>query len=299
MTTMAAREHGFTNVVPPHNARRAELAAFLRARRDELTPQRVGLPIRARRRTAGLRREEVAELAGISVALYTWLEQGRDVPVSERTIDGIAEALELSDGERCHLQRLAQRRTPVARAEFTADLRRMVQALHPSPVLVLNYAWDIVVANAAARAVFAAEPAAMSRDAAHSARNVLEYIFLDKRARGLFVEWNLVAQSMLETFRFEIAPYLDDARARTLVNRLHAASPAFASGWAQNRIRTHPDGLRSLAHPTLGTLLLEATLLTPNETPDFRLLMFAWADDETSAKIARPRPVAQKFDRLA
>ena len=275
----------FAEVLPAHNGRRSELAAFLRARRDRLTPERLGLPLRARRRTAGLRREEVAELAGISVGLYTWLEQGRDVPVSERTIDAICDALELSEGERRYVQHLTQRTTPDVGDEPGDRLHRMVRALQPNPAFALDYLWNIVAANAAARTVFAAAPAVMARDTAHSARNVLEYLYLDERARRLFAAWERVAQSMLETFRFDLASHLEDSRARTLVNDLHASSPEFSIGWAQQRIRTHPDATCSLAHPLMGSLQFEATLVTPNESPRFRLLIFAPDDDDTAAKV--------------
>ena len=273
------------NVLTPHNVRRTELAGFLRARRDGLRPECVGLPIRARRRTPGLRREEVAELAGISVALYTWLEQRRDVPVSARTIEAVSDALELTEGERRHAQHLAKRSANTGHDELGADLHRMVHAMHATPMLVLDRTWNITLANPAARAVFKVSPApAMSR-VTDGRCNVLDYLFLDGYARRLFIEWELVAQSMLETFRFHLTPHLEDQRARRLVNRLHAASPEFAEYWAKQRIRTHPDGLRNLAHPVMGTLRLEATLLTPNESPNLLLLMFAPADHDTATKI--------------
>ena len=282
-TTESALE--FAEALPTRNGRRTELASFLRTRRHELRPECVGLPRGVRRRTAGLRREEVAELAGISVGLYAWLEQGRDVPVSSSTIEAVSNALVLSEGERRHAQRLVQRSSPIKHDALGAELGRMVHAMHATPTLVLDFAWDVALANAAARAVFVPSPHPRASGTARRRRNALDYIFLDPRARRLFVEWDLVAKSVLETFRFRLTPHLENRHVQRLVNDLHAASPEFARYWAQQRVRTHPDGLRTLAHPVLGALHFETTLLTPNESPDFLLLMFAPADRESQVKI--------------
>ena len=157
--------------------------------------------------------------------------KSRPGPVSERTIEAVSNALVLCDGERRHAQRLAQRSAQVEHDRLSADLRRMVHAMHATPTLVLDYAWDVVFANAAARAVFVLSDDGIAPGSARRQGNVLDDIFLDPGARQLFIQWELVAQSMLETFRFRLTPHLENRRARRLVNSLYGASVREQSGW--------------------------------------------------------------------
>ncbi|MGP6158711.1 MAG: helix-turn-helix domain-containing protein [Vulcanimicrobiaceae bacterium] len=257
--------------------RRAELADLLRTRRAALTPERAGLVPTTRRRTPGLRREEVAELAGISVALYTWLEQGRDVPVSAKTIDAIAGALQLSQGERMHAQSLVRRMTSELHEDVTPALRRMVASIRTHPIFVLNHAWDVVLRNAAASAVFDGD--------FESENNILIRAYLDAHFRALFIEWESVAQSLLEMFRLEYASYPNDQRSVEIVKRLTAESPEFASAWEQHRVRSHPRDVRVITHPVAGELVLEPRTYTVIESPNLRLLLYTPYDDATADKI--------------
>jgi transcriptional regulator with XRE-family HTH domain len=252
---------------------------LLRTRRAALKPERAGLAPTVRRRTPGLRREEVAELAGISVALYTWLEQGRDVPVSARTIDAIASALQLSPGERAHAQGLVRRVRGELHEDITAALRRMVASMRTHPIFVLDHAWDIVLRNAAAISVFGGS----SEPEAHD--NILVRAFLEPHYRSLFVEADGVAQSLLEMFRLEYASYDGDARSRQIVALLLAQSHEFASAWEQHRVRAHPRDIRVVSHPIAGELVVEPTTYTVVESPNLRLLLYTPYDDETAGKI--------------
>jgi transcriptional regulator with XRE-family HTH domain len=260
--------------------RRAELADFLRTRRAALTPEVAGLPPTARRRTPGLRREEVAELAGISVALYTWLEQGRDISVSARAIDAIASALQLTSGERTHIHRLVRRASGELREEPSPGLRRVIASLRDHPAYVLDHAWNVVLRNAAAFHVFggAAEPDART--------NLLEEVFIAPRMRELFSDWESMCEGLLEIFRLDFALFADDPGAIALVERLREASELFATIWEKHGVREYPNTLREVAHPTAGRLVFTASAYGVMESPGLRLLLFAPQDDQTAARVA-------------
>ena len=259
--------------------RRGEIGEFLRNRRAGLTPQRAGLPSGPRRRTPGLRREEVAELAGISVALYTWLEQGRDVAYSRRTIDAIAKALQLPQAERTHLFYLAfEHHHAEPSEEISPALRRMVGSLPAHPVFVLDHAWDIVLQNEAADAVFQRQTS--------DRVNILEAIFMDEDTHALFDDWRKSAQGLLEIFRLDYAMYTEDTHVASVVDRLRSESPFFEELWQRYGVRTHPEDQRELTHPTAGRLLLEPSTYVVSEAPSMRLLLFTPCDHETASRIA-------------
>ncbi len=257
---------------------RGDIGDFLRNRRAALTPERVGLPATARRRTPGLRREEVAELAGISIALYTWLEQGRDVAFSRRTIDAIAAALQLSPAERTHLFYLAFEHHAAEPCEnVSSALRRMAASLPTHPLFVLDHAWDIVLQNDAASAVFLKT---------HDDRvNILEAVFTDPDIQVLFEDWKVGAQGLLEMFRLDYALYTEDPHVAGLVERLRAQSPYFDELWQLYGLRTHPESPREMIHPTAGRLVLEPSSYVVSEAPSMRLLLFTPYDDETANRI--------------
>jgi len=262
-------------------ARRTELGEFLRSRRATLTPERVGLPAGSRRRTPGLRREEVAELADLSVALYTWLEQGRDVPVSRRAIDAIAGALQLTPAEHRHLHVLAQQHEVDLREDISPALRRMVLGFRRTPVFVLDHAWDIVLRNAAAIAVFGGQGEPDTRS------NMLDQIFDGDGMRSLFVNYDEVAASLLAMFRLEFPAHADEPRSVELVDRLRSTNPKFEELWQRYNVKDHPQGMRLLEHPTVGSLSLEPSFLGVVESPGLRMMLYTPADEATSEKVER------------
>ena len=262
--------------------RRAELGDFLRGRRTALTPARAGLPGGPRRRTPGLRREEVAELAQISVALYTWLEQGRDVPVSRRSIDAIATALQLSPGEHRHLHYLALQEEVDLREDVSPALRRTVLSLR-DPVFVLDHVWDFVLLNAAAGEVFGSE----KQMGADGPPNMLEEIFLRDDLRSMFLDYHDAAATVLAMFRLDFPAYASDERSLALVERLQRESPLFAELWQRYDVREHPQGVRRIAHPVAGTLAFEPALLGVVESPGLRMMIYTPTDDETGARVQR------------
>jgi transcriptional regulator with XRE-family HTH domain len=260
--------------------RRAEIADLLRSRREKLSVERAGLPARPRRRTPGLRREEVAELAGISVALYTWLEQGRDVPVSHKSIDAVATALQLTPGERAHLHGLISRESLDLREDVTPALRRFVHALR-GPAFVLDRGWDIRLRNVEAAAVFGGSADLEER------RNLLLEVFTEPECAARFVEYDRVAEALVALFRLDYAARIDDPRTHDLIQRLRASVPAFATAWHEHQIRDHPEEVREIIHPTGGSLKLVPSFYGVAESPGLRVLAFNALDTITAHRIVR------------
>jgi PAS domain-containing protein len=268
------------DALPGRDPRRAEVADLLRSRREGLSAERAGLPLRVRRRTPGLRREEVAELAGISIALYTWLEQGRDVPVSHRAIDAVATALQLSAAERTHLHRLISRESVDLREDVTPGLRDFVRALR-GPAFVLDRGWDVVLRNTEAVAVFGG-----SRDL-EERRNLLLEIFTEPECAALFADYERVAEGVVAMFRLDYAARIDDPRTHELVVRLRATVPAFEVAWQEHHVSEHPKGVREIAHPAAGSLKLAPSIYGVAESPGLRILAFSSADPVTAKRIVR------------
>jgi transcriptional regulator with XRE-family HTH domain len=260
--------------------RRAEFAHLLRSRREKLSAERAGLPLRERRRTPGLRREEVAELAGISVALYTWLEQGRDIAVSHRTIDGVATALQLSTAERAHLHNLISPANVDLRDDVTPALRAFVNALR-GPAFVLDRGWDVVLRNVEAAAVFGG-----TRDL-EDRRNLLVELFTDRECAALFVDYEHVAENLVALFRLDYAARIDDPQTLEMVDRLRASVPAFEAAWQEHRVNGFPEGVREITHPEAGTLKLGPSMYGVVESPGLRIMAFTPLDPLTATRIMR------------
>jgi transcriptional regulator with XRE-family HTH domain len=263
---------------PVIDGRRAELGDFLRRRRAELTTDRAGLPATRRRRTPGLRREEVAELAEISTALYAWLEQGREVPVSRRTIDAIASALQFTPGERDHMYALATNANIELHEVVSPALTRFVTSLTSHPVFVLDHKWDVMLANRAAQVIFHCGsdlPADF---------NILEAIFSDS-SKALFVNWREVAASVTEMFRYDYPLYASEPEPLALVERLRTLEPVFAQVWEEHRVRRSSGAIRQLNHPIAGVLSVEPSVYAVVESPGLRYMVFTPTDAETARQI--------------
>jgi transcriptional regulator with XRE-family HTH domain len=260
---------------------RAELAAFLRSRRERLRPEDVGLPRGPRRRTAGLRREEVALLAGIGVSWYTWLEQGRDIRTSAQVLDAVARALRLNPVERAHVFILAKMADPVA-PETTGDLpdelRAMVHAL-PHPACALGPRWDILAYNSA--------EAALMGDYGRlppERRNLLWLLFTEPAWRTLLTDWDNDTRRVVAQFRAAMADLdkLADPSWRELVGALSARSREFRDMWARHEITGPATRTKRYLHPAAGPLTLTATHLAPPDHPGIRLIVYNPADDATA-----------------
>jgi len=262
--------------------RREALAAFLRTRRARLQPADVGLPSRSRRRTAGLRREEVAELANIGVSWYTLLEQGHDVHPSRHVLESLAQALRLSTAEEQHLFLLAgQERLSkmlVEEEQVTPALQRVVDALNPHPAFVIGRRWDVLTWNRSADLLFHFhEPCPP-----HS-RNVVWRFFM-REASTLDLHWEKQAQNLVAQFRADYARYPGDASFQEVIEDLQRVSPQFRLWWEQQDVRGLPDGPRAMDHPTLGELEFDHVTFQTSITPDLRVKVYA-ASSETASKL--------------
>ena len=226
-----------------------QLGAFLRAARERLRPQAVGLPAGRRRRTQGLRREEVAALCSISPTWYTWIEQGRTQAVSVATLDALAQGLRLSAAERAYLFELARRADPRALpapsdAHDDQAYAGLVHAMR-YPAYALDRRWDVLAFNAAAARLFAPWLGAPSvREA-----NLLRWVYLDPAARSWIVDWPARARRLAAEFRADTAQLRDDARHREFVTTLCAQSPDFEKAWLSQQVLEREGGLRGFMTP--------------------------------------------------
>jgi transcriptional regulator with XRE-family HTH domain len=259
------------------------LGAYLKGRREKIDPAALGFPA-ARRRTPGLRREEVAQRASISATWYTWLEQGRGGAPSADVLDRIARALMLTDVEREHLFLLGLGRPPEVRYQgrgsVTPRLQRVLDALDPSPAIIRTAAWDIVAWNRAATVVLTDYGALPP-----SQRNVLRFIFLNPQVRAAQHDWERVARLVVGSFRAEAARAGAVAEVQPLVDELSRLSPDFKAMWAANEILTHGEGIKHICHPVLGPLALEISAFAVGGRPDLSMLVYNPAEPADADKI--------------
>ncbi|MBH5397997.1 helix-turn-helix domain-containing protein [Bradyrhizobium sp. CNPSo 4010] len=250
--------------------RRVEFGDFLRSRREKLSPKAVGLPMGRRRRTAGLRREEVAQLAGIGVDWYIRLEQGRTVSPSVTTVDALARALRLSKTEHAHLKALAR---DGARSAFTREIvppsiRRMIESLH-QPAYITGRRWDVLAWNAAAEEVFGFSQFP-ERD-----RNTLLLVLTNKQTRKFYgASWTEVAKRMVAMFRATHDVWAGDPAFTELLTRLREGSPEFVEWWEAHDIRSTISGSKTMHHPTKGVLHFEHTSFQANDDPALKLVIY-------------------------
>jgi transcriptional regulator with XRE-family HTH domain len=247
------------------------LGELLRSRRERLAPADVGLAPGERRRTAGLRREEVALLANLSTAYYTFLEQGRPVHPSPRVLDSLARALQLSAAEREYLQRLSRSGTAAAEEEWLdPGVIDFVDRLDPSPSLVKGRWWDVLVANDAARELFAdwggdgdTEP------------NLVRWMFTTERAQQVYIDWEYEAKAMLGRFRLAAAAHPDDAATARLVEQLQDESELVRRWWPLHDVTAIGGGTKRLRHPRFGPTEYRHVVLAVADNPDQRLVSYS------------------------
>jgi transcriptional regulator with XRE-family HTH domain len=248
------------------------LGAYLRDRRTRLDPAAFGFAAE-RRRTPGLRREEVAQRANISATWYTWLEQGRGGAPSADVLDRIARALMLTDVEREHLFLLGLGRPPEVRYQrsegVTPRLQRVLDALEPSPALIRTATWDIVAWNRAST-VMLTDYGAMPPEE----RNVLRFIFLDPRVRAAQYDWESMARFVVGAFRVDAARAGAAAEVEPLVDELCRLSPEFKAMWRDNDVRTHGEGVKQMRHPVLGPLAFEYSVFAVDGRPDLSMVVY-------------------------
>ena len=264
--------------------RRQALADFLRTRRARLAPADVGLPPGLRRRTPGLRREEVAQLAHMGTSWYVWLEQGRDVHPSLQVLECLAQALRLTLNERRHLFLLAGQPLPphVSPAEESANpaLQQVLDDLNPTPAYALGRRWDYLAWNKAADALFA-----ISEASSQYARNLVWRLFTSPTMRER-PNWEQIARSTLAEFRAANARYPGDRSFEELIEDLKQVSPEFCRWWPHHDVRSALDGHKPIEHPVLGHLEFEHITLQVLSEPDVRIAIYTPLA-ETRAKLER------------
>jgi transcriptional regulator with XRE-family HTH domain len=266
------------------------LGTYLRDLRSRLDPGAFGFPAE-RRRTPGLRREEVAQRANISPTWYAWLEQGRGGAPSADVLDRIARALMLTDVERERLFLLGLGRPPEARYRknegVTPRLQRVLDALDPSPALIRTAIWDVIAWNRAAT-VLLMDYGSLPPEQ----RNMLRFVFLDPRARAAHYDWESVARLVLGAFRLDAARAGAAADVEPLVDELTRLSPEFKAMWRDNDVPgDHAEGVKHLRHPVLGPIAFEYSAFAVDGRPDLSLLVYnpaTPADAERIASLSEP-----------
>ncbi|TPM16766.1 helix-turn-helix transcriptional regulator [Mesorhizobium sp. B2-3-5] len=267
------------------------LAAFLKDRRTRLDPASFGFS--GRRRTPGLRREEVAQRANISPTWYTWLEQGRGGAPSADVLNRIAKGLLLTEAEREHLFMLGLGRPPEVRY-IGADgvsprLQRLLDTLDASPALIKTATWDVVAWNRAAEVVltdYGALPAGQ--------RNILRFMFRSPTIRAKQHDWENLARFVVGAFRADAARAGAVSEVTQLVDELCSVSPEFAALWRENDVLSHGDGTKRLKHPELGDIELEYSAFAVDGRPDLSMIVYNPLDDKVAGRIRdlarRPKP---------
>jgi transcriptional regulator with XRE-family HTH domain len=246
-------------------ASRKQLGEYLRARREQLRPADFGLPAGQRRRTPGLRREEVAQLCGISATWLTWIEQGRTTAISVVTLAAIARGLKLSRAERQYLFQLAARTDPApprAAAAVPGQLQPLVDAVR-APAYVLDRHWEAIAWNRPAAQLFAP----WLRKAEH---NLLRFVFLDPQARHFIVDWNERARRLVAEYRADTAAWPEDPVREALVQEL-LGDPEFAAAWRSQAVLTRDGGRRSFQLAGRGRCDYEQHTLRVAQQPDLKL----------------------------
>jgi transcriptional regulator with XRE-family HTH domain len=263
----------------PPTPQLGSLGEFLYASRGRLAPDDVGLGIAGRRRVPGLRREEIAMLAGVSPSYYTRLEQGQALNASPQVIGALSRALRLSDAERQHLHRLARagqgRPAPVEPAVETADagLAELVDTVGDAPAMVFGRRRDILAWNPTGHALFAGHLDPGAVDDAERRPNATELVFLDPHTRELYVDWREKALASVGHLRILASQYPSDARLLALIGRLAVDSAEFAALWTANTIRPSQSAVYRMQHPLVGRLTITQQLLTTAQAPGQTLVI--------------------------
>lgn len=267
--------------------RRAELADFLKTRRARLRPEQFGLPAFSRRRTQGLRREELAQLVGVGVSWYTWLEQGRAIQVSDHLLSRLADILQLDWEERSHLFALAQEPIMKKPQEEDSEPRNaayqaILDGLGIYPTILIDRCLNAVAWNESASRVLGTFASYDERE-----KNMVWRIFMNATLRARLVHWERAARLSLAFLRAKSDQYAEEVWFTDLIDDLWQASPEFRSWWPEHEIRLTCHDLYEIDHPQVGRLMLQATNLVEPSRPDLRLAVLTpLPQEDTAVKLA-------------
>lgn len=256
------------------DTRRKELGEFLQALRQRGTPEEFGFPAGTRRRTQGLRREEVAQLAGISATWYTWIEQGREVNVSAEALERLATALKLSKSERTYLFDMADRRDPQAHIlEVDTAPDALINMLNSIqiPAYIMGRTWDVLAWNQSASDLFTGWlDTAKQND---TRPNLLRFVFQYPGARQFVVDWEMRARRLVAEFRADCRSRLEEPELKRLVSELSQVSAEFERFWKQHDVLERQGGKRQFNHPKKGLISYSQVTLRPVEQEQLKLVL--------------------------
>lgn len=275
-----------------------ELADFLRTRRARLAPEAMGLPRGSRRRAPGLRRAEVAQLAGVSVDWYTWLEQGRPITVSIQVLESLVQALRLNASERDHLFFLAHQQPPPERdmepETVSPTLQHFLDHQGLSPAFVNGRRWDIIAGNEAARVVLGDYNQLPTHE-----RNSIWKMFTSSTHRQLLVDWEVHARRLLAQFRATCGRHPGDPYLAQLINDLMLASPEFRAWWPDHEVLAPEEGQKTFNHPQVGYLVFEHLTFQMFDAPDLKVNIYTPLDiADTPAKISQLLAESREITRV-
>lgn len=249
-----------------------ELADFLKTRRAKILPSQVGLSSTTRRRTPGLRREEVAQLAGIGITWYTWLEQGRAIHVSTQVIERLSKVLLLDKQERIHLYLLANQPLPTDipgyQGTVSPILQHVLDSLISCPSLVMDQRWNVIAWNKAACLVLGNFSEMNVRE-----RNIVWAMFTDNKYKQLFVDWNLHAKALLGRFRSTFGQYIEDSWLVQFIDDLRMQSREFNLWWPLHEIQSNREIYKQLNHPIVGILDFEVSNFDVSDNSGLKLIV--------------------------
>lgn len=292
------RRETYSEEVPSQrNVKNQEVRDFLVTRRAKITPEQAGLPYYgSNRRVEGLRREEAAMLAGVSVDYYTRLEKGNLAGASESVLDAIAHALQLDDAERLYLFDLARaanaaypdvRRSRVTsnspRTQVRASMQRVLDGMSEAPAFVRNGRLDILATNALGRALYAPVFDSPTRTSSQTPPNLARFRFLDPAARSFFPDFDVSAPNNVKLLRAEAARTPHDKDFTSLIGELSTRSEEFRRLWGSHDVRAHESGTKRFHHPVVGELRLDFEALELSSAPGLTLTAYTASADSSSA----------------
>ncbi|HEV3380183.1 MAG TPA: helix-turn-helix transcriptional regulator [Trebonia sp.] len=284
-TTATATATATSTAAATATTRRTELAAFLRSRRERIRPEDVGLPPGTRRRTTGLRREELAQLAGVGVTWYTWLEQGRPINASVQVLEAIARTLKLDSVERTHLFRLADVPGVVPAGECDIPLPEAIQEVMNAmdvPACVVTDRFDLLAWNDMYATIFPRVTSLPAED-----RNTLLSIFTAASCCTPLADQNAYCQAMVGQLRVAYARHVGDAAWTHFIRRLEAESPKFAAAWAAHDVAQPGTFSKALRHPGVGEFTLISTSFAVHTVPGARMTVYTPADEDSRTALKR------------
>lgn len=268
------------------NNRYKELGAFLKSRRNRITPEQSGLPANTRRRTPGLRREEVAQLAGIGLTWYTWLEQGRAINVSDNVLDSLSRVYLLTDEERNHLYALANKPLPNKNGDYQTVDNTLIHILEKldfshCPAYIMDYHWNIIAWNKYADSVFGYFSQLPPYE-----RNVVYMMFCNPSYMALFDDWEFHAKGIIARFHATMAKHIDDLWYTGFIQDIKNKNDKFASWWSLYDVSSMSDVVKELTHPSSGKLSFEFVSFDVSDNQNLKLLIYT-PDDSSLNKIKK------------